>query len=54
MEHTDIMKRVTMWHRIYTHIVTYIHLEDDLDIIISNSSQVPLYEQIENQIKSKL
>ena len=47
--------------RVYNDYIHYKHFniasyvkEKDMDIIISNSSGVPLYEQIEEQIKSQI
>ena len=39
---------------VYILYIMYIHRGDYMDIIISNSNNIPIYEQIKEQIKAKI
>ena len=50
----DIFSFVFLLTSVYILYIIYIYREVNMEIIISNSSNVPIYEQIKEQIKSKI
>ncbi len=40
--------------RVYNVYIIYIHLGDNMEIIISNNVDIPIYQQVYNQIKSAI